>query len=130
MLSAQAYRDVGGFDPAIFMYSEEVDLAIRYAAADWECWQVPQAQVVHLGGKSTGQLPDRMAVELWRSRLYVYKKHYARSEQKLLRLLLATAQGWQLLRIIVGRTLGWLTDEQAKQRRRRALALLRLALRG
>jgi N-acetylglucosaminyl-diphospho-decaprenol L-rhamnosyltransferase len=129
MLSAQAYRDVGGFDSALFMYSEEVDLAIRYAAVGWECWQVPKAQVVHLGGKSTGQLPDRMAVELWRSRLYVYRKYYSRWEQALLRLLLATAQGWELFITVVGRTMERLTDEQAKQRRRRALALLRLALR-
>src|SRR5215210_2418622 len=51
LLRREAYEGAGGFDPALFMYSEEIDLALRYRKSGWECWQVPSAGVVHLGGQ-------------------------------------------------------------------------------
>lgn len=91
LIRREAHEQCGGFDERIFMYSEEIDLAIRYAQAGWESWQVPSARVVHLGGQSTGQMPDRMFVELWRSRLYVSRRYYNRRQQIMLRLIVRVA---------------------------------------
>lgn len=91
LLRREAYEQCGGFNEAIFMYSEEVDLALRYEAAGWECWQVPQAEITHLGGQSTRQMPDEMFVELWRSRLFVYDHYYALPARIGLRGILALA---------------------------------------
>jgi GT2 family glycosyltransferase len=41
LINRAAYEQLGGFDEKMFMYSEEIDLAMRYRKAGWECWQVP-----------------------------------------------------------------------------------------
>lgn len=46
--------DVGGFDPAYFMYVEETDLCLRAHRAGWQVRYVADAVVEHLGGGSTG----------------------------------------------------------------------------
>ncbi len=127
LLRREAYMECGGFDPWIFMYSEEIDLALRYAKVGWECWQVPQARVVHLGGKSTGQAPLAMQRELWRSRLYFYRKHRSRLATLALAFLLLTAQVVSLLAVIIKRFLGRLTPAEAARRRRLAHALIQVA---
>ena len=49
----QAYEQCGGFDPAIFMYAEDVDLCRRCAALGWETWRINAHPVRHLCGGST-----------------------------------------------------------------------------
>jgi len=126
LINKAAYDQLGGFDDNLFMYSEEVDLALRYTRAGWQCWQVPQARVVHLGGQSTRQLPDRMFVELWRSRLYICRKHYKRVAQIALALLLVISQLRDLLATMLKLWLRLLTPEEAERYRARARAVLRL----
>jgi N-acetylglucosaminyl-diphospho-decaprenol L-rhamnosyltransferase len=82
-----AFAAVGGFDETFFLYSEEVDLSYRLAAAGWETWFTPAAEVVHAGGASTAQAPTD--TEPWRyagTRRF-YRKHYSRGAQRLLRVL-------------------------------------------
>jgi N-acetylglucosaminyl-diphospho-decaprenol L-rhamnosyltransferase len=50
-----AYLACGGLDERIFMYGEELDLALRLAAAGWRCAGVPAARGVHLGGATAGR---------------------------------------------------------------------------
>jgi N-acetylglucosaminyl-diphospho-decaprenol L-rhamnosyltransferase len=128
LINSQAFREAGGFDPQIHMYSEEVDLALRYEAAGWECWQVPAARVVHHGGQSTGQAPDRMFLELWRSRLYVYSRHYSAPASFALRSLLGLSQAMEVVRASVALRRGKIDRAEARRRRRRAGAVLRLAI--
>jgi GT2 family glycosyltransferase len=49
----EAYAQVGGFDPAIFMYAEDVDLCRRLALLGWETWRINAHAVRHLCGGST-----------------------------------------------------------------------------
>jgi len=128
LLRRDAIEDVGGFDEQLFMYSEEVDLAMRLRQAGWECWQVPAARVIHLGGQSTKQMPDRMLHELWRSRLYTYEKHHSRLVNIVLRALLATAQVKASIATRLGVVLGAMSNEEANLRLRLARALFRLAV--
>jgi GT2 family glycosyltransferase len=53
VLRREAYDQSGGFDPAIFMYAEDIDLCRRCAALGWETWRVNGHAVKHLGGGST-----------------------------------------------------------------------------
>jgi len=128
LVNTAAYNQCGGLDPSLNMDSEEVDLAIRFCNTGWECWQVPSAQVIHLGGQSTRQLPDRMFVELWRSRLYVYSKHYALTAQLALRSMLAASQLWKALKTLAALHRGEISRDEARRRWNRAGATLRLAL--
>ncbi len=49
----EAYAQSGGFDPAIFMYAEDVDLCRRCAEHGWETWRINAHAVKHLCGGST-----------------------------------------------------------------------------
>ena len=80
----EAFAAVGGFDESFFMYSEEVDLAYRLAAADWEVHYTPLAEVVHVGGASTGQQSVEMEARRYRATRQFYRKHYSRGDQRLL----------------------------------------------
>lgn len=69
-------EQTGGFDPAFFMYAEEVEWCLRIRRAGWAIWQVPAAQVTHYGGASTGQFRAAMQIALWESRMRLFRKHY------------------------------------------------------
>ncbi len=128
LVNCEAYRQLGGFDPAIYMYSEEIDLALRYARAGWERWQVPEARVVHLGGQSTRQTPNRMFVELWRSRLYIYSRYHTRAGRAALVALLVISQLWEVMKTLWALIRREIERQEAQRKWRRAGAALRLVL--
>ena len=51
----RALREVGLLDEGIFMYGEELDLALRLSAAGWRPGAAPDARGVHLGGATAGR---------------------------------------------------------------------------
>lgn len=51
----EALDAVGLFDDGIFMYGEELDLALRLSGAGWGSVGVPEARGVHLGGATAGR---------------------------------------------------------------------------
>lgn len=128
LIRREAYEECGGFDPRIFMYSEEIDLAMRFAKAGWECRQVPAALVVHQGGASTKQLPARMMTALWRSRLYVYRKHRSRPALLALSFLLLLAQLVRSAAVLTSLLMGKISLNEARQRLKLARTLSRLAV--
>jgi len=58
-----AFDAVGGFDPAYFMYGEELDLSRRLAARGFATHFAPVTTVVHLGGASTAAVSAQMRRE-------------------------------------------------------------------
>jgi N-acetylglucosaminyl-diphospho-decaprenol L-rhamnosyltransferase len=65
-----AWEAVGGFDPAFFMYMEDVDLCWRLRDAGWVTGYEPAAEVTHIQGVSANQHPYRMLAahhaSMWR----------------------------------------------------------------
>jgi N-acetylglucosaminyl-diphospho-decaprenol L-rhamnosyltransferase len=53
LVRREAFESVGGFDPAFFMYFEDVDLGARLGRAGWRNVYDPAAVVTHIGGEST-----------------------------------------------------------------------------
>ncbi len=43
----EAWDEAGGFDEALFMYLEDVDLAWRLQLRGWKCLYVPEARIYH-----------------------------------------------------------------------------------
>ncbi len=52
LIRKKAYDQVGGMDPAYFLYFEETDLCRRMQAAGWGVWCHPMARCVHDHGTS------------------------------------------------------------------------------
>jgi N-acetylglucosaminyl-diphospho-decaprenol L-rhamnosyltransferase len=50
-----AWEQVGGLDAAIYLYAEDLDLALRLRAAGWRAAEAAGARGVHLGGASAGR---------------------------------------------------------------------------
>jgi N-acetylglucosaminyl-diphospho-decaprenol L-rhamnosyltransferase len=62
-----AWDAVGGFDPAYFMYMEDVDLCWRLGRAGWGIAYQPSARAVHVQGVSADRHPYRMLAAHHRS---------------------------------------------------------------
>jgi N-acetylglucosaminyl-diphospho-decaprenol L-rhamnosyltransferase len=60
LVDLEAFHSVGGFDPAFFMYFEDVDLAQRLGRRGWLHVYVPTGIVTHEGGHATSREPRRM----------------------------------------------------------------------
>jgi len=72
----EAVDQIGGLDEHIFMYAEDVDWCYRFQQTGWEVWYLPQAPIVHYGGQSSKKRRGRMEAELYRSRVYFFRKYY------------------------------------------------------
>jgi N-acetylglucosaminyl-diphospho-decaprenol L-rhamnosyltransferase len=60
LVRREAWEHVGGFDPAYFMYMEDVDLCWRLGRVGWEIAYEPTAEVLHIQGASADLHPYRM----------------------------------------------------------------------
>lgn len=78
LVRGDVVRQVGGFDPAIFLYGEELDWCWRVREAGWEIVLEPSVTVLHRRGAS-GDFPAA-----WKLRMsmagdaYVLRKHRGR----------------------------------------------------
>ncbi len=78
MIRRSVLDRIGLLDERYFMYSEEVDLCLRIQRPGWQLFWVPQSQVVHFGGQSTGQAAVAMFQQLYRAKLMYFRKHYGK----------------------------------------------------
>ena len=85
IIRPEALGRTGLFDPAFFLYYEEVDLCRRIKQAGYSVWYWPDIVVVHIGGESSRQLKTTLEVSsmaaqvvMWRMRstLLYYRKHH------------------------------------------------------
>ena len=86
MARRTAFEAVGGFDEGFFLYAEETDLMARWRRAGWRLLYVPQAEVVHEGGRSGG---DRLFGHLHESLARYVSKHHGASAGTVARAVLA-----------------------------------------
>jgi GT2 family glycosyltransferase len=77
MLRWRALEESGFFDPAYFLYFEEVDLMRALKRAGWVTWYVPEARAVHEEGAATG-VGTQMARKRRPSYVYDSWRHYYR----------------------------------------------------
>ncbi|MGX7680708.1 glycosyltransferase family 2 protein [Jatrophihabitans sp. DSM 45814] len=77
LIRREAFDSVDGFDPAYFMYFEDVDLGDRLGQAGWLNVYVPEAEVVHIGSHSTVNRAAAMNAEHHRSALHYLNGKYS-----------------------------------------------------
>ena len=69
------WDELGGFDPACFMYGEEADLCLRAIKAGYRPIITPDAEIVHFAGASEKVRADKM-VRLMRAKTELIKRHF------------------------------------------------------
>ncbi len=99
LVRRQALEDVGLFEEAYFMYSEEVDLCRRLRQKGWGVYWMPAAQVIHFGGQSTRQAAAEMFLQLYKAKIMYFRKHYGASAAWIYKLILLAAS---LPRLAIG----------------------------
>jgi len=91
-----AFRELGGFDEALFAYWEDVDLALRFREAGWRCALASGAQALHKHGQTLGAAsPAARRLEAF-GRGYVLAKYRADGRNPMRRLQIA-ALDWPVL---------------------------------
>jgi N-acetylglucosaminyl-diphospho-decaprenol L-rhamnosyltransferase len=103
-----AFEGVGGFDPAYFLYVEDLDLGVRLRRAGWRLRYEPQARVVHRVGASTGRRRAWALTMHARSLDRYYARHLGRGVlgrlgRPLVRVALA---GWVVATLVWERLVG------------------------
>ncbi len=89
LVRVDAARAIGFFDPAFFVYSDEVDFCRRLRDAGWHTLHVPGASAIHHEQLSTGPVPERRIVELSRNRDVYMRKHHGSGAARAVRWLTA-----------------------------------------
>jgi N-acetylglucosaminyl-diphospho-decaprenol L-rhamnosyltransferase len=81
LIRRSAFREVGEFDEAFWLYGEELDLSTRLRDAAWSVLYSPELEIVHEGGVSTGR--SRRMTTMHSMSIYRYfAKHRARGWRK------------------------------------------------
>ena len=100
LVRKEAFERVGGFDPRIWMYGEEMDLCSRLRQAGWGIMFEPAAAVVHYGEGSWRGDAARPILLRQRGLLHFYRQHYST---------LTVALAWMI--VVFGnvlRSAGWI----------------------
>ncbi|HEX2104898.1 MAG TPA: glycosyltransferase [Solirubrobacteraceae bacterium] len=101
LVRVDAARTIGYFDPAFFVYSDEVDFCKRLRDAGWATLYVPAAVAIHHEQLSTGAVPERRIVELSRNRDRYMRKHHSPAAAAVVRALTAWAYALRSLAAVV-----------------------------
>jgi len=75
LVRRDAFSQVGGFDPNIFLYYEEMDLCFRLKNAGYSSHFFPGVSFFHLGNGSSGGVTEVLRLESLLSMIYVIRKH-------------------------------------------------------
>lgn len=78
LVRRKAIEQVGMMDEQFFMYGEETDWCYQFHKAGWKVMFTPEAEIIHLGGVSSGQVKLEMLLQLWGSILLFFKKNEGR----------------------------------------------------
>ncbi|WP_432709239.1 glycosyltransferase family 2 protein [Pedobacter sp.] len=101
-IPSTVYKAVGGFDPAYFMYGEEVDLQKRMDKLGFKRLVIRGPEIIHYEGGSSDNLAQKLSCKtvynLQKGALYFVKRHRSRTYYNLYKfVLLFTWFPWVLI---------------------------------
>ncbi|HET7219363.1 MAG TPA: glycosyltransferase family 2 protein [Vicinamibacterales bacterium] len=92
LVRRDAFDAVGGMDEGFFLYWEDADFCRRLEHAGWRTCYVPEAAVMHIGGRSSRHAADASLEAFHRSAYRLYCKHAGRAGRLLSPLVFAGLQ--------------------------------------
>lgn len=75
MLRRKAIDEVGLLEESFFMYFEDMDYCLRLRHAGWKLYYLPQGEIVHFVGRSSGGRMRDFSVHSYRSLFTMYRRH-------------------------------------------------------
>jgi GT2 family glycosyltransferase len=75
MIKKEIFLNLGGFDKDFFMFAEEIELEYRIHTLKYKIMSVPDAQIIHLEGKSMSSNTEKIEKKIMARDLYLYKTH-------------------------------------------------------
>jgi GT2 family glycosyltransferase len=97
MVKGSVVDEVGLLDESFFIYFEEIDWCYRMREAGWFTYFVPSARALHHIGQSSRQVSRRSFLEMHRSRLHYYRKHFPAASLAVVKAILCVRLGMDLL---------------------------------
>ena len=82
LIRRSLWEDLGGFDPAFFMYGEEADLCLRARGHGARPMITPDATIIHLGGASERTRSAKM-IKLLAAKTTLIRRHWHPAMQPL-----------------------------------------------
>ena len=77
MLRREVVEQVGFLDEGFFMYFEDMDYCMRLQNAGWKMYYLPQGEIIHFGGMSSGGRMRNYSVHSYRALFHFYRKHFS-----------------------------------------------------
>ena len=76
LVRREVYEKTYGFDPeGFYLFAEESDWFLRMQHAGWKVYYLPDADVIHSGSQTVGQIKYRYYIQQYKSFLRFYEKH-------------------------------------------------------
>lgn len=76
-MPTQFFKDIGGFDPNLFFYNDDIDFAKQAKKHGRRLIYYPSIKVTHHGGLSTKFVPIKTQIGGYIGSLYLCKKYYS-----------------------------------------------------
>jgi len=97
IVRSRSIQEVGLLDENYFFFLEETDWCYRMRRQRWRVCHVPQAEIIHLQGRTANLVKNRAKIEYYRSLYLFFKKHKGIFEFIMLRGILFTRFGVDFL---------------------------------
>jgi len=93
LIRRDLWEQMGGFDPELWLFFNDVDLCRRLHRAGWKVAYIAEVAILHHEGKSTSQFPGFGGI--WhKNRHAYYRKHYGWRGSVLAKVMTGV-RGWQ-----------------------------------
>jgi GT2 family glycosyltransferase len=133
VVRSNALKQIGLLDSVLspIANTEEVDWCYRAKKLGWKVVFDPKAQITHIGGQSMNWAKtgvNWMRVEMYRTRLAFFRKHYSLFAYLALRLAYIILLPWNILMMLQGKIKGTISDREYKSFIETNQAIVLLAL--
>lgn len=124
MVRREVIESVGLMEEQLFMFAEEDDWCFRIRKHGWKVYYLPDAEIIHYQGASVKQASQKMFLQLHKSKVAFFRKHYGPFSAVLLKIVYLAGYSLRLGVIsLIGLTSRRSADK-ARTRRRHYTKLL------